>query len=216
MTLLDAPTQVHAQLGKLFETLRSGQAPDKFTRQFLKDIGFKSSNHHAFIPLLKGLGFLTADGSPTARYKEFLDKTKWKKVLAEATREAYSDLFVLKAEPTDADRDLVAGKFKSTFNQSELTADRSARTFLALVQLADKDVLYNKPEVAPPAGDPEEPEVEEQPEVKTNGGGRGRVVAPIRAASVGLHYNLQIHLPPTKDVEIYNAIFKSMREHLID
>ena len=32
----------------------------------------------------------------------------------------------------------------------------------------------------------------------------------------GLHYNIQIHLPPTKDVEIYNAIFKSMKEHLFE
>lgn len=30
----------------------------------------------------------------------------------------------------------------------------------------------------------------------------------------GLHYNIQIHLPATKDAEVYNAIFKSLREHL--
>lgn len=32
----------------------------------------------------------------------------------------------------------------------------------------------------------------------------------------GLHYNIPIHLPATKDVEVYNAIFKSLREHLGD
>ena len=32
----------------------------------------------------------------------------------------------------------------------------------------------------------------------------------------GLHYNIQIHLPATKDVEVYNAIFKSLREHLFN
>ena len=31
-----------------------------------------------------------------------------------------------------------------------------------------------------------------------------------------LHYNIQIHLPATKDVEVFNAIFKSLREHLLD
>ena len=34
-------------------------------------------------------------------------------------------------------------------------------------------------------------------------------------AAPGLHYNIQIHLPATKDVEVYNAIFKSLKEHLI-
>jgi hypothetical protein len=32
----------------------------------------------------------------------------------------------------------------------------------------------------------------------------------------GLHYNIQLHLPATKDVEVYNAIFKSLREHLLE
>ena len=34
--------------------------------------------------------------------------------------------------------------------------------------------------------------------------------------AVGLHYNIQIHLPATKDVEVYNAIFKSLRDHIIE
>jgi hypothetical protein len=33
--------------------------------------------------------------------------------------------------------------------------------------------------------------------------------------SPSLHYNIQIHLPATKDVEVFNAIFKSLREHLL-
>jgi hypothetical protein len=28
------------------------------------------------------------------------------------------------------------------------------------------------------------------------------------------HYNIQIHLPATTDVTVYNAIFKSLKEHL--
>ncbi len=32
----------------------------------------------------------------------------------------------------------------------------------------------------------------------------------------GLHYNIQIHLPATKDVEVYNAIFKALREHVFN
>jgi hypothetical protein len=32
----------------------------------------------------------------------------------------------------------------------------------------------------------------------------------------GLHYNIQIHLPATKDVEVYNSIFKSLKEHLFE
>ena len=31
-----------------------------------------------------------------------------------------------------------------------------------------------------------------------------------------LHYNIQIHLPATKDIEVYNAIFRSLKEHLLE
>ncbi|WP_420845879.1 DUF5343 domain-containing protein [Nitratireductor alexandrii] len=54
MSLLNQSVQVYGQIPKFLETLRSGTAPSTFSRQFLKDIGFKSSNHHQFIPLLKG------------------------------------------------------------------------------------------------------------------------------------------------------------------
>jgi hypothetical protein len=142
MTLLNQPIQVYGQLAKFFETLRTGTAPPTFTRQFLKDLSFKSSNHLHFIPLLKGLGFLTSDGSPTERYKQFLDVTRWRQILAEAVREAYSDVFVLKAKPTNSDLQTIAGKFKSTYNYSDLQADRAARTFLALLNLSDPETLY--------------------------------------------------------------------------
>ena len=37
-----------------------------------------------------------------------------------------------------------------------------------------------------------------------------------KAAATSLNYNIQIHLPATKDIEVFNAIFKSLREHLIE
>jgi len=30
-----------------------------------------------------------------------------------------------------------------------------------------------------------------------------------------LRYNIEVHLPATKDIDVYNAIFKSLKEHLI-
>lgn len=32
--------------------------------------------------------------------------------------------------------------------------------------------------------------------------------------SPDFHYNIQIHLPATTDISVYNAIFKSIRENL--
>ena len=32
---------------------------------------------------------------------------------------------------------------------------------------------------------------------------------------MGLHYNIQIDLPATRDSAIYDAIFKSLKEHIL-
>ncbi|MEG3088489.1 DUF5343 domain-containing protein [Sphingomonas sp. PB4P5] len=132
MALINRPTQIHQQLAKFFNTLREGTAPEKFTQQYLVDIGFGGSNYRVLIPLLKEIGFLTADGSPTERYRNYLDSSRSRQVLGEALQEAYSDLFTITKNPTKSDRDKITGKFKSTFNLSDLQAERCANTFLAL------------------------------------------------------------------------------------
>ena len=76
MALPDTYIQVYGQLPDLFKKISEGQAPDKFTRQYPKDLGFQSSNHHALIPLLKTLGFLSSDGAPTARYHSYRDHSR--------------------------------------------------------------------------------------------------------------------------------------------
>lgn len=206
MTLIDSYVQIHGQLSEVFKRISEGQAPDKFTRQLLKDLGFTSSNFNAVIPLLKNLGFLSADGSPTTRYHAYRDQSQSRAVLGEALREAYSDLFTIKANPTPADRALIEGKFKSTHNTSEQVAQRMASTFFALLNIADVSVSASAPTVIkspalPNSAPVETPPIKEQQSI---------------AHRPTLHYNIQIHLPATKDVEVFNAIFKSLKEHLLD
>jgi uncharacterized protein DUF5343 len=136
IALPDVYVQVCGQLPDVFKRISEGQAPEKFTRQYLKDLGFLSTNHRAVIPLLKALGFLSAEGAPTTRYHSYRDHSQSKKVMGQALREAYSDLFTIKANPTDADRTLIEGKFKSAHNTGERVAKLMASTFLALLPLA--------------------------------------------------------------------------------
>src|SRR6266852_2977335 len=208
MALANAYVQVYGQLSDVFDRIAEGQAPDKFTTQHLKDLGFASSNFRAVIPLLKSLGFLSEDGTPTGRYHDYRNTARSRRVMADAIREAYGDLFTIKANPTDADRPLIEGKFKSAHNASPNVAKLMASTFYSLLDLADLSTAETKetkkeekqPETAPPAPKniPETPPTTHKPSPPT------------------LHYNIQIHLPATKDVEVFNAIFKSLKEHLLE
>lgn len=208
MSLPSAYVQVYGQLEDVLARIADGQAPDKFTTQYLKDLGFSSSNFRAVIPLLKALGFLSEDGSPTSRYHEYRNTARSRRVMAEALREAYSDLFTIKANPTDADRPLIEGKFKSVHNVSPNVARLMASTFYSLLELADlssSPVEMKKEEKQP---EPPKPKAEGEAEQLPP-----QLPAHSRPA---LHYNIQIHLPATKDIEVFNSIFKSLKEHLLE
>lgn len=195
-----APTRIPDFFGKI----RDGQAPERFTQQLLKDWGFASTNDRAFIPLLKSLGFLSADGKPTQRYNDYRDHSRSKQVMAAALRDAYADIFLIKEHPTTSDRQAVEGKFKSYHNVSDNVAGLMTKTFFALLSLAD--LRSSHPAV----------QVEEVSPGRNEEHSASGLIASPQVVSPGLHYNIQIHLPATKDVEVYNAIFKSLREHLFE
>ena len=205
MALANTYIQVYGQLPELFQRISDGAAPEKFTTQHLKDWGYASSNYRAVIPLLKSLNFLSADGAPSTRYHEYRNTAQSKRVMADAIREAYGDLFTIKAKPTTADRELIEGKFKSAHNASPNTAKLMASTFFALLDLADFSTTP-EPKAETKTTQPEPPQ---KPNVVVD-------PAPSRNARPSLHYNIQIHLPATKDIEVFNAIFKSLKEHLFD
>lgn len=77
------------------------------------------------------------------------------------------------------------------------------KTFHGLLALAD--LSSNSASQNETKTDSKAPEKANQPEVLHRPG-----VRP------SFHYNIQIHLPPTKDIEVLNAIFKSMKEHLLE
>jgi hypothetical protein len=204
MALSNAYVQGYGKIPELFQKLRDGQAPGIFTHQLLKDWGLASSNDRQFLPLLKALGFLSPDGKPTSRYQDYRDHSRSKHVMAEALRDAYGDIFLIKSSPTKEDKVAIQGKFKSFHNAGDRVAQLMTSTFLALLSLAD---LSGKTKPAPPPKAPNEKDKgEEAPDISATPS------APHK--SPGLHYNIQIHLPATKDIEVYNAIFRSLKEHL--
>lgn len=202
MGLTSAYVLAYGRIPDVFNKIRDGQAPDQVTRQLLKDWGFASSNDRAFIPLLKALGFLSPSGQPTQRYHDYRDHSRSRVIMGEALREAYHDLFLITSNPKESDREPIRGKFKSFHNTSDNTAQNMTQTFFALLKLAEfghekrkieksSDESHHPPDSTPPIID------------------NGASISP------SFHYNIQVHLPATKDVEVYNAIFKSLREHFV-
>ena len=191
-------------LHPIMKKIVDGTAPPKFTVSHLKGLGFKSSNDQGIIPVLKDLKLLTADGTPTQRYHDYRDPSKSKAVLAEALREAYTDIFHITEKPTEADRAAIKGKFKSTHNVSDQIANLQTATFYSLLKLSDLEAA--KPTAT----------VVETAKKDEHGQKHAPPASHLRGTELSLRYNIEVHLPATKDIDVYNAIFKSLKEHLID
>ncbi|WP_410630498.1 DUF5343 domain-containing protein [Amycolatopsis sp. cmx-4-83] len=193
----------------ILEKIKVGAAPDKFNIEHLAGIGFRGSNDRGIIPLLKELKFLAPDGTPLPRYHEFRDRSRSKAVMAEALRESYGDVFHIREQPTNADRPAIEGLFKSKQNSSDRVAQLQAMTFLALLQHAD---LNATPQV--PVRPPDAPKADDDEPTGNDGQGEQKQENK-QPLATQLHYNIQVHLPATKDIEVFNAIFRSLRENLL-
>ncbi len=215
MALIPSYLVTTKNLDSFFNSLITAKAPDVLTQKFLENLEFKSTNDRLYIGLLKGLGFLDSSGTPTERYFKFLDQSQSKKVLAEAIQEAYGDLFAVNVKANELSIAEVKNKLKTLTQgkNSEKVVSLMANTFRALVDYAEwtpdaqkkvpkKEVETKKPQDIPPP--PVEVKLKEDEEEDLS--------AKLQKAQ--LHYNIQIHLPESRDQAVYDAIFKSLKKHL--
>lgn len=199
-------------LAPFLEALRHAQAPEKIGVRFIEELGFKSTNDRLFMPLLKALHFLDEGGKPTARYHAFLDDTQWKKVLAAGIRDAYQDLFRVSKNAQSLTREQLTGKIKSVGEGkiSPAVLGNMTKTFMELVKLADFKTEAPQ-EVAPEAP----PEVTVAEPGRTIGDSIGAKIEQSSQVGPTLVYRIEIVLPAVRDQAIYDAIFRSAKEHLL-
>jgi hypothetical protein len=208
MALIESYLITTKNLNSIIDTIVNAQAPDKFTISFLEQLGFKSTNDRLYLKLFKDLGLLDGNGVPTSNYYEFIDQTRTKKVLAECIQEAYSELFQLNKNAQKMSKADVKNKLKTLFQgkKTDKVLDLMSKTFKDLSNIADfSNVGLSKVE-------PEEYQTEEEPEYQ-DPKQLGEIIN--KKITTEMHYNIQIHLPETKDIAVFDAIFKSLKEHLL-
>lgn len=210
MALPDSYTLKPNAVPAYFDAILDAQPPERFSLKFLENLGFTSTNDRLFIGILKDLGFLNRDGAPQQRYFDFLDRTRAKQVLADGIREAFSDLFAINVQAQNLSLDEARNKLRTMYagKKTDLVIGNIAKTFRALCEYADfSGPAAPKRAEAPPA----EEKVLEQPlqeKHEKSAGGLSQVKVS------GLQYHINIVLPDTRDQAVYDAIFKSLREHL--
>ncbi len=197
----------NTRIGALLDSISTAARPPKFSQEFLRTLGFTSSADRAFVPLFRSLGLINDSGVPTEAYDRLRDRRVRAQVLADRIRDLYADLFAINTDMHKAPDEELRGAISRVTGKDAATIQRYASTFKALAGHAD----FSTPSalVASPSG-PEEakPAHDDTLAFEKHRRGRHTSVEP------EFHYNIQIHLPATTDVSVYNAIFRALKDNL--
>jgi hypothetical protein len=215
MALPDSYTQKFNAVPAYFDAMLDAQPPERFSVKFIENLGFTSTNDRLFISILKELGFLNRDGAPQQRYFDFLDRSRSKQVVAAGVREAFADLFALNVRANELGIEEIKNKLRTLYagKKTDVVIDRIAKTFKALCDYADFSSAPATEMPATPAHHERPKDL--PPNAEGVGSGGEKQGSPHgRIAVSGLQYHINIVLPDTRDQAVYEAIFKSLRDHL--
>lgn len=193
-----------SNVSDILKRIQEAGTPPKFTYEFLHStLGFKSSGDRGVIKVLKAMGFLTQDSKPTRRYNEYRSSEQAGRALAQGIREAYPGIFLADESAHQKSSGELKEMFKSISGKGEAVAKKMAATFKAFADHADWST--------PPQQEEELPEETEDDE------GDEAEDSPRSALSaIQLHHDVHVHLPVTSDVTVYTAIFRAMKDELLD
>lgn len=199
--------QAHSNIKKVLEKIREASVPERFTQDYLATkLGIKSSAAKPVIPFLKRIGFLSADAVPTNRYKQFRNSSESGTAAAEGLREGYSALFEVNEYAQDlSDTDLKGIVVQVTGLEPDARNTQAiVGSFKALKDFASFDAECS---------------------VSDEGGGaasadtslNGELEIPNRGRinGIGISYTINLNLPSTSDISVFNAIFSSLKENLL-
>tara|TARA_R110001599_G_scaffold353231_1_gene590929 strand:- start:68 stop:688 length:621 start_codon:yes stop_codon:yes gene_type:complete len=201
----------YGRIDHIVQKIKDAKTPDRFTNDFLKEvIQAKGSNDRAFISLAKRCGLLNQDGSPTDRYKRLRSTTQSvsKTAMAEAVKSGYADLYALNEYVHKlSEKDLEGLVLQLTGDEKgSATVNNIVKTFLALRKHADFDVGAVQVKVSE---NTEEKNQNSSDEDESNSD------VDTDEVKLGLSYQINLILPKTDDIAVFNAIFRSLKENLL-
>lgn len=193
-------------IGKIFEKIQQAKVPPRYTQDFQATVlGYGSGSAKPFIPFLKRLGFIQSDGTPTELYSRFRNVDSSGAAMAEAMRNGYAEIFKINEYAQDLTDDKLKGLVVQITGKepNDGTVGAIVGSFKACKQLADFDA-QKAPTHEKLAPLEFSKSIVKHEEMK---GGK--------AADIRLAYTININLPETTDVNVYNAIFSSIRANLL-
>jgi hypothetical protein len=227
-------------LVQMFAQLRRG-FPPRVDAGYLKRFNIAPANESYVISILRFLGLIDEDGNRLEDKTGYFygNDDSFKPGLEGALRSAYSQVFDEMGDGAlDASRDDLIHWFRAADKTSALVGQRQASTFQTLAALSGHGELPvargNAAKSSTTAGpvkktaatfghaakrttvgaSPKEDDAEVSPS-PGDGSSNGRSIRVSNGQEVGLTVRIEINLPSSGDASTYDAIFASIKKHLM-
>lgn len=202
-------TTVPGKMSGLFGKIREIGVPQKASADWLREIGYRSSNDRGMLTVLKFIGFIESTGAPTALWRNYRG-ADYRKGLAAGIREGYQDLFNTYPDAHQQSDEVLAHFFSARTDAGKQVVDKTVATFKALTEGADFDSpteLLSTSKAGPSVADLRGPSADHEVVAKSS----------VSNLSNGLviNINIQLTLPESTNGEVYRQFFTAMRESLL-
>lgn len=198
-------TTVPGKIKGMLDKVRQVGVPQKATVQWLKIIGFTSSNDASLLAVLKAVGLADQSGVPTPTWAAYRG-AHHKRVLGDAIRTGYAELFAVYPDAWQRPNTDLEHVFSTSSTAGKQVIQKTVATFKALCECAE----FGSPEEQPP------PVIHTGPMhlPATRAAPTPTIPSTPSGPSPTVHIDIQIHISPEAAADQIDQIFKSMAKHL--
>jgi hypothetical protein len=197
-------------IDKALNGIKSAAVPERVSQDFVKTIlKIPGGSGDQMTTFLKKLGLSNPDGSPNDVYKRFRNPSSSGAAIANAIRLAYAPLYVRNEFMHELSDDQLLGLVVEETGQAHDAS--SVRLIVSCIKHLKAFASFRTEEK------PSEVTVSEPVRESTTPSQSDFQQTRQTAGSLGLNlgYTITLNLPATSDPNVFDAIFRSLKEHLL-
>lgn len=186
--------------------IKQAAVPERVSQDFVKTIlKIPGGSGTQITTFLKKIGFTAQDGTPSDLYKKFRNPAQSGAAVAAAIRTAYAPLYIRNEFMHELPDDALLGLV------TEVTGQPHDSNPVKLIYTCIKNLkgFANFSTVSEPIAEA----TAQNLSLKQSGSQKTEPIA--QSFGLNLGYTINLNLPATSDPEVFNAIFKSLKEHLL-
>jgi hypothetical protein len=194
---------VPGRLEEFLDKIRDIGIPDKVTTRWLPAVGFGSKNDRSIIGVLKFVGLVMEDGTPSDTWHDYRGP-QGGKALASAVMSSYEKLYRTYPDAHTRSDEELKSFFRGHSTYGVQAVAKAVQSFKVLVSRADFDERDFNPDATAATNGPERPAVE--PRIK-------RPTAAGAPSSPHVTININIRIGADSEPELVDKLLHSLSKH---